>query len=198
MDTLERLNRQQQSAYDSYASDIRTTMSFYLSPASPELSQAVAGLLRDGAQENGFISVAERRELRENLMTLYGGLLFVGLFLGLLFTMAMILIIYYKQITEGYEDRERYRIMRKVGLSRREIRRSISSQILIVFFLPLAAAGLHVTFAFPGIVTMFRALSMTNVTLIAGCALGSFAGFAVLYGAVYLLTARVYYRIVSE
>ena len=85
----------------------------------------------------------------------------------------MILIVYYKQITEGYEDRERYRIMRKVGLSRREIRRSISSQILIVFFLPLAAAGLHVAFAFPGIVTMFRALSMTNVTLIAGCALAA-------------------------
>ena len=155
-------------------------------------------LLRGRAEADGFTSVAERSELEENLLALYGGLLFVGLFLGLLFTMAMILIIYYKQITEGYEDRERYRIMRKVGLSRREIRRSISSQILIVFFLPLAAAGLHVTFAFPGIVTMFRALSMTNVTLIAGCALGSFAGFAVLYGAVYLLTARVYYRIVSE
>lgn len=198
MDTLRRLDDQQQAAYGSHASGIFTTMSFYLSPASPELSRTVAALLRDGAQENGFTSVAERGELRENLMTLYGGLLFVGLFLGLLFTMAMILIIYYKQITEGYEDRERYRIMRKVGLSRREIRRSISSQILIVFFLPLAAAGLHVTFAFPGIVTMFRALSMTNVTLIAGCALGSFAGFAALYGAVYLLTARVYYRIVSE
>lgn len=198
MDTLRRLDDQQRAAYGSHASGIFTTMSFYLSPASPELSRTVAALLRDGAQENGFTSVAERGELRENLMTLYGGLLFVGLFLGLLFTMAMILIIYYKQITEGYEDRERYRIMRKVGLSRREIRRSISSQILIVFFLPLAAAGLHVAFAFPGIVTMFRALSMTNVTLIAGCALGSFAGFAALYGAVYLLTARVYYRIVSE
>lgn len=198
MDTLRRLDDQQRAAYGSHASGIFTTMSFYLSPASPELSRTVAALLRDGAQENGFTSVAERGELRENLMTLYGGLLFVGLFLGLLFTMAMILIIYYKQITEGYEDRERYRIMRKVGLSRREIRRSISSQILIVFFLPLAAAGLHVTFAFPGIVTMFRALSMTNMTLIAGCALGSFAGFAALYGAVYLLTARVYYRIVSE
>ena len=198
MDTLRRLDDQQRAAYGSHATGIFTTMSFYLSPASPELSRTVAALLRDGAQENGFTSVAERGDLRENLMTLYGGLLFVGLFLGLLFTMAMILIIYYKQITEGYEDRERYRIMRKVGLSRREIRRSISSQILIVFFLPLAAAGLHVTFAFPGIVTMFRALSMTNVTLIAGCALGSFAGFAALYGAVYLLTARVYYRIVSE
>ena len=198
MDTLARLDRQQQALYGDLSSSVSTTMSFTLVPASEELSRSVGTLLRDRAEADGFTSVAERSELEENLLALYGGLLFVGLFLGLLFTMAMILIIYYKQITEGYEDRERYRIMRKVGLSRREIRRSISSQILIVFFLPLAAAGLHVTFAFPGIVTMFRALSMTNVTLIAGCALGSFAGFAVLYGAVYLLTARVYYRIVSE
>lgn len=198
MDTLARLDRQQQALYGDLSSSVSTTMSFTLVPALEELSRSVGTLLRDRAEADGFTSVAERSELEENLLALYGGLLFVGLFLGLLFTMAMILIIYYKQITEGYEDRERYRIMRKVGLSRREIRRSISSQILIVFFLPLAAAGLHVAFAFPGIVTMFRALSMTNVTLIAGCALGSFAGFAVLYGAVYLLTARVYYRIVSE
>ena len=198
MDTLSRLDRQQQALYGDLSSSVSTTMSFTLVPASKELSREVGTLLRGRAEADGFTSVAERSELHDNLLALYGGLLFVGLFLGLLFTMAMILIIYYKQITEGYEDRERYRIMRKVGLSRREIRRSISSQILIVFFLPLAAAGLHVTFAFPGIVTMFRALSMTNVTLIAGCALGSFAGFAVLYGAVYLLTARVYYRIVSE
>ena len=198
MDTLSRLDRQQQALYGDLSSSVSTTMSFTLVPASEELSRTVGTLLRGRAEADGFTSVAERSELHDNLLALYGGLLFVGLFLGLLFTMAMILIIYYKQITEGYEDRERYRIMRKVGLSRREIRRSISSQILIVFFLPLAAAGLHVTFAFPGIVTMFRALSMTNVTLIAGCALGSFAGFAVLYGAVYLLTARVYYRIVSE
>ena len=198
MDTLRRLDSEQQAAYGDRASAIRTSMSFALLPTSPQLSEQVAALLRSQADADGFTSVAERTELRENLMTLYGGLRLVGLVLGLLFPMAMIHINYYKQITEGYEDRERYRIMRKVGLSRREIRRSISSQILIVFFLPLAAAGLHVAFAFPGIVTMFRALSMTNVTLIAGCALGSFAGFAALYGAVYLLTARVYYRIVSE
>ena len=198
MDTLSRLDRQQQALYGDLSSSVSTTMSFTLVPASEELSRTVGTLLRGRAEADGFTSVAERSELHDNLLALYGGLLFVGLFLGLLFTMAMILIIYYKQITEGYEDRERYRIMRKVGLSRREIRRSISSQILIVFFLPLAAAGLHVTFAFPGIVTMFRALSMTNVTLIAGCALGSFAAFGMLYGAVYLLTARVYYRIVSQ
>ena len=198
MDTLSRLDRQQQALYGDLSSSVSTTMSFTLVPASEELSREVGTLLRGRAEADGFTSVAERSELHDNLLALYGGLLFVGLFLGLLFTMAMILIIYYKQITEGYEDRERYRIMRKVGLSRREIRRSISSQILIVFFLPLAAAGLHVTFACPGIVTMFRALSMTNVTLIAGCALGSFAAFGMLYGAVYLLTARVYYRIVSQ
>lgn len=198
MDTLSRLDRQQQALYGDLSSSVSTTMSFTLVPASEELSREVGTLLRGRAEADGFTSVAERSGLHDNLLALYGGLLFVGLFLGLLFTMAMILIIYYKQITEGYEDRERYRIMRKVGLSRREIRRSISSQILIVFFLPLAAAGLHVTFAFPGIVTMFRALSMTNVTLIAGCALGSFAAFGMLYGAVYLLTARVYYRIVSQ
>ena len=198
MDTLSRLDRQQQALYGDLSSSVSTTMSFTLVPASEELSREVGTLLRGRAEADGFTSVAERSELHDNLLALYGGLLFVGLFLGLLFTMAMILIIYYKQITEGYEDRERYRIMRKVGLSRREIRRSISSQILIVFFLPLVAAGLHVTFAFPGIVTMFRALSMTNVTLIAGCALGSFAAFGMLYGAVYLLTARVYYRIVSQ
>ena len=198
MDTLSRLDRQQQALYGDLSSSVSTTMSFTLVPASEELSREVGTLLRGRAEADGFTSVAERSELHDNLLALYGGLLFVGLFLGLLFTMAMILIIYYKQITEGYEDRERYRIMRKVGLSRREIRRSISSQILIVFFLPLAAAGLHVIFAFPGIVTMFRALSMTNVTLIAGCALGSFAAFGMLYGAVYLLTARVYYRIVSQ
>lgn len=197
MDTLRRLDSEQKAAYGDLASAILTSMSFALLPASPQLSEQVAALLRSQADADGFTSVAERTELRENLMTLYGGLLFVGLFLGLLFIMAMILIIYYKQITEGYEDRERYRIMRKVGLSRREIRRSISSQILIVFFRPWRRPGLHVAFAFPGIVTMFRALSMTNVTLIAACA-GSFAGFAALYGAVYLLTARVYYRIVSE
>ncbi|MEG1892119.1 MAG: FtsX-like permease family protein [Clostridia bacterium] len=138
-----------------------------------------------------------RVEMRATVLELYGSLFFVGLFLGALFIMAMILIIYYKQISEGYDDQERFHIMRKVGLSKSEIKRSISAQIMMVFFLPLMVAGMHVAFSFPSIMRMFMALGMFNTTLTAWCLLGSFGVFAVLYGVVYLLTARVYYKIVS-
>lgn len=198
MDTVERLAAKAAEVYGESAVRVRTEMSFALA-GPPEARKAAASALEARLGELYSLNrFKDRSGLAADMLELYGGLLFVGLFLGALFTMAMILIVYYKQITEGYEDCERYRIMRKVGLSRQEIKRSISSQILIVFFLPLAAAGAHVLFAFPGIVTMFRALAMTEVRLIALCALGSFAIFAVIYGVVYLLTARVYYRIVSE
>lgn len=198
VDTLERLVQKQNEAYADVPSRLYASVSFALS-GTEEQKTAVAAELEAHMRERFEMSYfRDRITSKADLMELYGGLLFVGLFLGALFIMAMILIIYYKQISEGYDDHERYRIMRKVGLSRREIKRSISSQILIVFFLPLAAAGLHVAFAFPGIVTMFRGLSMTNVPLMAISALISFAAFAVIYGAVYLLTARVYYKIVSE
>ena len=145
-----------------------------------------------------LFSLSSRAEAHQEALELFGGLLFAGLFLGALFIMAMILIVYYKQITEGYDDVERYRIMRKVGLSRHEIKRSISSQVLVMFFLPLLSAGVHVVFAFPALALMFRAFNMANTRLMIACALGSFAVFALIYTAVYLVTARVYYRIVSE
>ena len=135
--------------------------------------------------------------LRQELSELYGGLMFVGLFLGSLFTMAMILIIYYKQISEGYEDRERFRIMRQVGLSKAEIRRCIHSQILMVFFLPLATALIHTCFSFPSVTHMFAALSMQNIPLMLRCMGVSFLVFALLYAVVYLLTAREYEKIVA-
>lgn len=135
--------------------------------------------------------------LRQELSELYGGLLFVGLFLGSLFTMAMILIIYYKQISEGYEDRERFRIMRQVGLSKAEIRRCIHLQILMVFFLPLLTALIHTCFSFPSVTHMFAALSMQNIPLMLRCMGISFVVFALLYAVVYLLTAREYEKIVA-
>lgn len=135
--------------------------------------------------------------LRQELSELYGGLMFVGLFLGSLFIMAMILIIYYKQISEGYEDRERFRIMRQVGLSKAEIRRCIHSQILMVFFLPLATALIHTCFSFPSVTHMFAALSMQNIPLMLRCMGVSFLVFALLYAVVYLLTAREYEKIVA-
>lgn len=135
--------------------------------------------------------------LRQELSELYGGLMFVGLFLGSLFIMAMILIIYYKQISEGYEDRERFRIMRQVGLSKAEIRRCIHSQILMVFFLPLLTALIHTCFSFPSVTHMFAALSMQNIPLMLRCMGISFVVFALLYAVVYLLTAREYEKFVA-
>ena len=144
-----------------------------------------------------FRRIENQINLRQELSELYGGLLFVGLFLGSLFIMAMILIIYYKQISEGYEDRERFRIMRQVGLSKAEIRRCIHSQILMVFFLPLATALIHTCFSFPSVTHMFAALSMQNIPLMLRCMGVSFLVFALLYAVVYLLTAREYEKIVA-
>ena len=144
-----------------------------------------------------FRRIENQVNLRQELSELYGGLLFVGLFLGSLFIMAMILIIYYKQISEGYEDRERFRIMRQVGLSKAEIRRCIHSQILMVFFLPLATALIHTSFSFPSVTHMFAALSMQNIPLMLRCMGISFLVFTLLYALVYLLTAREYEKIVA-
>jgi hypothetical protein len=133
----------------------------------------------------------------EDVYSMYGGLLFLGITLGLMFIMAAILIIYYKQVTEGYNDKERFVIMRKVGLSSQEIKSSIRSQILSVFFLPLIAAVVHLSFAFNIITKLLSALRMTNIGLFALCTAGTVAVFAALYYAVYAGTAREYYKIVS-
>lgn len=128
---------------------------------------------------------------------LFGGLLFIGIFLGLVFVMAMVLIIYYKQISEGYEDKDRYEIMQKVGMSLKEVKKSIRSQVLTVFFLPLITAGIHIIFAFKIIALLLAALNLTNVTLYIMTTLCTFVIFALFYGLVYLMTAKVYYKIVK-
>ncbi len=140
----------------------------------------------------------EGRELnREEFYYLYGGLLFIGIYLGLLFLMATVLIMYYKQISEGYDDRERYQIMQKVGMSKREVRSSIRSQVLIVFFLPLLAAVIHITVAFGVITKLLAVLNLVNVPLFLVCTVVTVAVFAVFYGVVFSLTAREYYKIVN-
>ncbi len=127
----------------------------------------------------------------------YGALFFIGILLSAIFLVAAVLIIYYKQISEGYEDAKRFDIMRKVGMTRREIRASISSQLLTVFALPLIFAGLHLTFAFPMIRRLLTLFSLYNVGLFVRTTLISFAVFAVFYAVVYRLTSGVYFRIVS-
>lgn len=127
----------------------------------------------------------------------YGCFLFLGIFFGSLFLMATVLIIYYKQISEGFEDHERFIIMQKVGMSRKEVRRAISKQILTVFFLPLGAAAMHMAFAFPLIRRVLMVFSLNNVGLFFACTGATFLIFAVVYILVYRATARVYYRLAN-
>ena len=139
-----------------------------------------------------------RESLREGFYSLYGVLFFLGIFLGLLFIMATVLIIYYKQIAEGYDDKERFEIMQKVGMSHNEVKKVISSQVLTVFFLPLVAAVIHIAFAFKVITKLLSLFNLTNIPLFAVCTAITILIFAIFYALVYSLTARTYYRIVSK
>ena len=131
------------------------------------------------------------------LYGMYGTLLFLGLILTLVFLFATALIIYYKQISEGYEDRERFQIMQKVGMSSDEVRGTIRSQILLVFFLPLLVAALHMAVAFPMLTKLLKILFLSDQMLFFWCTVASLGVFAVIYVVIYSMTARVYYRIVE-
>ncbi len=142
--------------------------------------------------------VESKVEGAQGFYDIYGGLFFIGIFLGLLFTVAMILLIYYKQITEGYYDRERYVIMQNVGMSQKDVKASIHSQILTVFFLPLITAGIHLIFAYPVVEKILAVLNLSNTRLYVYCTIGCFAVFSLLYVAVYGWTAKLYYGIVKK
>ena len=175
--------------------------SFYAfdTDAAQEEQRAFAAALLD-LMQNGELKGSPDSKVDADAiyLKLYGGFFFLGLFLGVLFLMAAVLIIYYKQISEGFEDRERFAIMRKVGLSRREVRAAIRSQVLTVFFLPLLMAGVHVAAAFPLMSRLLALLYLSNTRLYMACTAVSFLVFAAFYVIVYLLTARTYYRIVSR
>lgn len=142
------------------------------------------------------LSVDTRSLCRRDYLSLFGGLFFLGMVLGPLFSIAAVLIMYYKQICEGYEDAERFAVMRKVGLTDAEIRRSVNSQVLTVFFAPLLMAGLHMMFAMPMIRLILGAFGLHNDSLFYGIGIASYVVFAVIYALMYLLTSRRYYRIV--
>lgn len=162
-------------------------------------SNALNGKISDGSLKYEFLS-AESRQLieKDGSYSFYGAFFFLGMFLGLVFIFATVMIIYYKQVSEGYDDRKRFDIMQKVGMTEAEVKQTIRSQVLIVFFLPLAAAAMHVAFAFPMIRRILAAFSMTNVTLFAVCTAATFIGFAIIYLLVYLQTSKTYYSIVRR
>ena len=158
--------------------------------ALEEMQKEFYEKIPDGSMESRMLS-------RASFYELYGGLFFIGIYLGSMFIMATVLIIYYKQISEGYDDRERYQIMQKVGMSKKEVKRSIQSQVLSVFFLPLVVAVIHVAVSFKVMTKILGVLNLTNVPLFAICTAITIAVFAVFYIIVYSITAKEYYRIVN-
>ena len=132
------------------------------------------------------------------MKSLAGGVLFLALAISMVFVFVATLIMYYKQISEGYEDQRQFSIMRKIGMTRKEIRRSINSQMLTVFFLPLVVAGIHLTFALPGIYQVLKASVLDNRLLLYRVAAVSFILFAAAYALVYLITTRTYIKIVNR
>lgn len=189
------------ASYPLLASQTDTIFHYNLPDASAQQLTALEETMGGDALLNTNLNVSSYVEFQESnrtgLREMYGGLFFLGLFLGLLFIMATILIIYYKQISEGYDDRERFEIMQKVGLSRKDIKHSIHSQVLMVFFLPLLMAGCHLAGAFPAIARILVLLQAVSDRMFFYCNLGCFAVFAVLYLLIYLITAKVYYKIVQ-
>ena len=138
-----------------------------------------------------------RADAAEDFYATFGGLFFIGIVLSILFLVACVLIIYYKQVSEGYEDQSRFEIMQKVGMTKRMIRRSINSQMRTVFLLPIGMAVLHLGFAFPMISRLLRLFALDNVSLFLLTAAGSVLVFGALYALVYRLTSNTYFSIVS-
>jgi len=150
----------------------------------------------DGTGDWEYWRTDSRAEMSVDGYAMAGGFLFLGVILGILFLMATVLIIYYKQVSEGYEDQGRFEIMRKVGLSQREVRASIRSQVLLVFCLPIAVAAVHILFDFNLVARMLTMFGVRSVMTVAVCTAGTLLAFLAVYAAVYSLTARTYYKIV--
>ena len=163
-----------------------------------EIYYALRDLRESGALGMGNIDCQSAAGERDDFYGSYGGLFFLGILLSFVFISAAVLIIYYKQISEGYEDQARFDIMQKVGMTRQDIRRSINSQLLMVFFLPLLFAALHLAFAFPFIRKILILFNLTNLTLLLGVTAASFAVFAAFYTVVYRATSNAYYNIVAK
>ncbi|NLZ46231.1 MAG: ABC transporter permease, partial [Clostridiales bacterium] len=200
---LDSLYQYQKNKYSDNAGEIMVYNGFNIDATDDEeitLAQKTNKILQENKENSDIIyyNFGSKVEDAGEAHALYGGFLFLGLFLGTLFTIATILIIYYKQISEGYDDKDRFEIMQKVGMSRHEIKKTIHSQILTVFFLPLITAGIHVAFAFPVITKVLEILRLTNTMVFAISTISTFVIFSIIYSIIYSLTAKTYYKIVSR
>ena len=202
MDTLEQVFEMQAETYQNGSSPLRYTLGIEVAGDAEERTAAYSAVTRsfEGLIEEDGVSlyVMGRQTNLTDITQMYGSFLFLGILLGGAFMMAAVLIIYYKQVSEGYDDRGRFEIMEKVGMDAKLVRKTIRTQVLLVFFLPLLTAGVHILFAFPMIARLLTLFSLSNISLFGVCTAVTLILFAVIYTIVYLLTARTYYKIVQS
>lgn len=206
--TLEYIYEQEKADLGKIASQITRELLFDFDneEAASKVYPAFTSSLEDKIEEYCFaqpdfngeirLRVTSKWEALEGFYGMNGSLLFLGIILSIVFLFATVLIIYYKQISEGYEDRARFQIMQKVGMSGEEVKKAIRSQILLAFFLPLGVAAVHMAFAFPLLTQLLRILFQSNRTLFLACTGVTLGVFALIYVIIYSITARVYYKIV--
>ena len=192
--TLEKMQEDQTNVYGDNASTIYASYSFDCDANEREVIKK----LGQNENINDFIWLS-KSDQKQGLIELYAGFLFIGIFFKLsYFIMATILIMYYKQITEGYEDKDRFEIMQKVGLEQSDVKKAIHSQVLTVFFMPLLVAGIHISFAYPMIEKLLHLLFVSDAWLYIRTTAMCFVAFALVYIVIYVLTSKVYYGIVKR
>ncbi len=200
---LQEIYNMQKETYGTAASVLQYQYSFNIEAdadteiaVKKEIENRFSTAVDNGVYLHGY-SCRSLEEQRSSFYALYGGLLFLGILLSIVFLFGTVLIMYYKQISEGYEDAGRFEIMQKVGMTKQEIKKSINSQILTVFAAPLLAAGVHTAFAFPLVRRLLILFGLTNTPLLIGITIVSFLIFAVLYALMYKLTSHSYYQLVK-
>lgn len=204
MDTLTQIFDLQKEVYGDRAFTFRNTIGFDFDGTKQQKIDCVKKinqyLVSDAEKEigNGTAYVEGRAENEEAVHTLYGGIFFLGIFLGTMFLMVTVMIIFYKQTSEGYDDKERYEIMEKVGMSNAEVKKSIQSQVRMVFFLPIVTAAIHVAAAFPMLRRLLVMFNLTDTQLMIECMIGTLLVFLAIYYLVFKLTSRTYYKIVGN
>lgn len=197
---MERLWQLQKEIYQENSSSISRQVRLDIDGDSEQKKECFENIKTalEPEQAKARILIDSRQSNLDEFYQIYGGFLFLGLFLGILFLMITVLIIFYKQISEGYDDKERFSIMEKVGMSNDEVKATIRSQVRTVFFLPILMAAIHVGMAFPMIKRLLSLFGLSNTALFTGCMAGTILVFTLIYLLVFLKTSKTYYKIVGE
>ena len=197
---MERLWQLQKDIYQENSSSISRQVRLDIDGDSEQKKECFENIKTalEPEQAKARILINSRQSNLDEFYQIYGGFLFLGLFLGILFLMITVLIIFYKQISEGYDDKERFSIMEKVGMSNDEVKATIRSQVRTVFFLPILMAAIHVGMAFPMIKRLLSLFGLSNTALFTGCMAGTILVFTLIYLLVFLKTSKTYYKIVGE